>query len=92
MAAGAADLVDPLMHLLDARELEVRDATFVDGAFLATLGARAVVGHHDHHRVVRLPEVLDEVEHPPDLVVRVGEEGGKALHEALGQLALPLVE
>ena len=31
------------------------------------------------------PEVLNEGEHPADLLVGVRQEGGEALHEALGQ-------
>ena len=86
------DLVDAVVHLVDAGALEVRQPALVDGPFLAALGAGAVVRDDDHHGVVGVTQVLDEGEHPADLLVGVGQEGGEALHEALGQRALALVE
>ena len=39
-------------------------------------------------RVVGVTQVIDEGEHPADLLVGVGQEGGEALHEALGERPL----
>ena len=88
VAERPADLVDAPVHLVDAGALEVRQPALVDGALLAALGAGAVVGHDDHDRVVGVAQVVDEVEHPADLLVGVGEERGEALHEALGERPL----
>ena len=92
VAERPADLVDAPVHLVHADALEVREPALVDGALLASLGAGAVVGDHEHHRVVRVAEIVDETQHPADLLVGVGEEGGEALHEPLGELPLALVE
>ena len=87
-----ADLVDAAVHLADAGSLEVRQAPLVDGALLAALGAGAVVRDQHDDGVVGVTHVFDEVEHTPELLVGVGEEGGEALHEPLGQCRSPLVE
>ena len=92
VAQRSADLVDAPVHLLDAGALEVGEPALVDGAVLAALRAGAVVGHHHDDGVVGVTQVVDEVEHPPDLLVGVGEEGGEALHEALGERPLLGVE
>ena len=92
MAERTADLVDAPVHLVDADAFEVGQSSLVDGALLAALGARTVVGHQDHDCVVAVAEIVDEVEDPADLFVRVGQERGEALHEALRQRALTLVE
>ena len=92
VAQRPADLVDAPIHLTHAGALEVRQPTLVDGALLATLGAGAIVRDDDHHRVVGVTEVGNEVEHAPDLLVRIGQVGGEALHEAPGERPLPVVE
>ncbi len=88
----SSDLVDPSEHLADPGRVEVRKATLVDGAFLSAFRAGAVVRHQDHQGLVGLSQVLNEIEHATDLLVRVREVSGKALHEALRQRSLSLVE
>ena len=92
MTEGSPDLVDPSEHLADPSGVEVREATLVDRALLSALRAGAVVRDHDHEGLVRLSQVLNEVEDAADLLVRVREVRGKALHEAFGQRPLSLVE
>ena len=87
-----ADLVDAPVHLVHADAFEIGKASFVDGPLLAALRARTVVGHQDHDRVVAGADLVDEVQDAADLLVGVRQERGEALHEALGQRALPLVE
>ncbi len=55
-------------------------AQLVPRAVRSALGRAPVVGHHDHHRVVGVGSALDLVEHPPDVVVGVGQEPGEHLH------------
>jgi hypothetical protein len=57
-----------------------------------TLGARPVVGHHDHQGVVELADLLDVVDDPPEMVVGLGEEPGIGLHLAGIHAALVIGE
>ena len=52
----------------------------------AALGAGSVVGNQDHERVVALTELVDEREHPADLLIGMREVCGEALHEPRGDL------
>ena len=54
----------------------------VRGARQVALEARAVVaGDVDHEGVVEFTQVLESVDHPADLVVRLSVESGEDLHE-----------
>ena len=81
-----------VVHFLEACALEVRHAALVDSPVLAALRTGPIVRDDDHHGVVRVTQLFDEGEHPADLLIGVGQEGGEALHEALSQFALALVE
>ena len=78
--AGGAEVVDAAQVLLRALGHEVEEVLLVEGPLRATLGAGAVVAHHDDDRVVELAQLVDEVEHALHLGVGVGEEAGEDLH------------
>ena len=78
--------------LLRALRHEVEEVLLVEAALGATLGAGAVVAHHDHDRVVALAELVDEVEHALHLGVGVGEEAGERLHHPAVEVALVVGE
>jgi len=88
----SADLVEAAVHLIDADPFEVGEASLVDRPLLAALRAGTVVGHQDHDRVVAVADIVDEVEDAADLLVRVGQERGEALHEAFRERARTVVE
>ncbi len=92
VAEWPTDLVDPSVHLACARRVEVREPGFVDRPLLPTFRARPVVRHDHDHRVVRFPEVVDECQHPSDLLVRVGQIGREALHEPFPEGLLLVIE
>ena len=78
----SADLVDAGDGLLDGTAGEVPRARIVDRPVLPALRRRPVVREGEHERVVEPPDLFEEVEHPPDLMVGVAQEGREALHEA----------
>jgi hypothetical protein len=80
--ARTTQLVDARAELVATGRKAVPQTGVVDGAARAAFGAGAVVRHDDHEGVVPLPELLDEREHAPDLLVGMREEAGEALHEA----------
>ncbi len=84
--AGAAELVDLRDHEVDRLEvaLAVEVGHLVEGALQGALGRCAVVADDVvDQRVIEDIQLLEGVEHPPDLVVGVFHEAGVDLHFAL---------
>ena len=80
--ARPADLVDALGRLLHGAGQHVPDPAVVERPGRPALRRRAVVGQHEHQRVVELADSSSQVEHPADLRVGVGQEAGERLHVA----------
>ena len=78
VGARAAQLVDAGTQLPAAGGLAVPDAGVVDRPLLTAFGAGAVVGQGDDEGVLGLSELVDEVEHPADLLVGVGKEARRS--------------
>ena len=57
----------------------VEEPPLVEAPVRPALAAGAVVGHHDDQGVVQLSGLLQEVEHPPEPVVVVGDVAGEHL-------------
>ena len=78
--AHAAPVVEARQVLLDRRLDAVGELVLVERAVLAALRRRAVVGGQQDQRVVELAAAREEVDHPPDVVVGLLEEGRVDLH------------
>jgi hypothetical protein len=78
----AAELVEQGEVRLHRIRDSVRELHLVHRAIGATLSARAVVGDHDHDRVVTLTGLLQVIEQPPDLIVGMRHESGVDLRHA----------
>ena len=78
----AAPLVEMLEVVLQGLLGSVEEHRLVERAVLASLGAGAVVGHHDDDRVVEFAQLFDEVDHPPEVVIGLLDEPGVHLHLA----------
>ena len=87
-----ADVVDALDGLVGRLEDPVEELHLVHHPERAALLRRPVVGEHDEHGVVELPEPPKTVDQPSDLVVGVVEEGGERLLETARQSLLVLRE
>ena len=77
---GAAQLVESLEVLLDRLRHVVEEHHLVERSDRAALRARAVVGDEDEQGVVELADLLQEVDHPSELVIGVADEPGVHLH------------
>ncbi len=84
MGEGAADLVDAGLHLRARRGIEVVEADVVDRPLGAAFGAGPVVRDQHHEGVVPVAGLVEELEDPAELMVRIREEGREALHEQAG--------
>ena len=84
---GAADLIDQLEAFLQRLLGVVEELRLVGGPGGAALGAGAVVGDDHDQRVVQLPELAQELDQPPDLVIGVGQEASEDLHHPAVQAA-----
>ncbi len=84
----SADLVDAGDGLRDGAAGEVPRAGVVDRPMLPTLRRGSVVREREHERVVEPPDLLEEVEHAPEVMIGVAQEGREALHEARGDALL----
>ena len=69
-----AKLVDHGQVLLQVVWDAVEEEVLVDRSIRAALAGCAVVGDHDHQRVVPLPGVLQVLKQPPDVMVGVRQE------------------
>src|SRR5262249_20856498 len=69
VAERAADLLDPLVHLVSGGWIEIDHSDVVDRAGGAALGTRPVIGDHHDDGVVAVAEFGEEVEHPANLLV-----------------------
>src|SRR5262245_7950575 len=87
-----AELVELPQDGLDVVRDAVEELGLVDGTVRAAFAARAVVGDEDDDRVVEPARVLEKVEHPSDLVVRVREEAREHLRHAAEQPLLVVVQ
>lgn len=81
-------------HLLCDRHLHAFDRDqFVRGSEHASFGAGAVVTFNvDDEGVVELTQIIDGLNNPPDLMVRVGHVGSKHLSLVREQLLALFVE
>ena len=70
------ELVERLDVVVHGVRNAVHEKHLVDRTVWAALAAGAVVGHHDDDRVVQLPDLLQMVDQPADLVITVGQEPG----------------
>ena len=85
---GAAEVVEGGEVLLEVVGHVVEELVLVHRAVRAALGAGAVVRDDHDDGVVQLAQVVQEVQHPSDLVVGVLEEAGEDLHHPGVELAL----
>ena len=76
----SAPLVEVLEVVLQGLLCSVEEHCLVERAVLATLGAGAVVGHHHDDRVVEFAQLLDEIDHAPEVVIGLLDEPGVHLH------------
>ena len=86
----AAEFVEVEEVLPDVVGDVVEELHLVEGAVGTPLAACTVVRDDDDDRVLQLPGLLEIIEDPPDLVVRVGDETGKDLRHADEQRLLVL--
>ena len=83
------DIVKVFELLLDRRIGSVEHGDLVRRAVQRAFGARAVVAADvDDQRIVELPDVLDSLDNPADLVVGVGHVGGENIHLPQEELLL----
>ena len=85
---GAAEVVEGGEVLLEVVGHVVEELVLVHRAVRSALGAGPVVGDDHDDGVVQLAQVVQEVQHPSDLVVGVLEESGEDLHHPGVELAL----
>ena len=84
---GAADLIDQRQAFLQRLLGVVEELRLVGGPGGPALGAGAVVGDDHDQGVVQLPQLAQELDQPPDLVIGVGQEAGEDLHHPAVQAA-----
>ena len=77
----AAQLVDAPFQFGRARRVDVLQPVVVDRPAHATLRAGPVVRHQDDQGVLAVADPVQEVEHPGQLGIGIGQETGEALHE-----------
>ena len=82
---GRAQIVYPLEILLQALGDEVEEVLLVERPLGAALGRCAVVAHDHDDGVVRLVEIVNEVEETGHLGIGVAEEARVHLHHARGE-------
>src|ERR1700722_3936755 len=83
-----AEVVNSFEVLLNALGNEVEEVLLVERPLRTPLCRCAVVTHHDDNGVVRLVELLNDVEDACDLRIGMREEAGIDLHEPGGESLL----
>ena len=90
---GAADLVEPRVHVGHVVGDAVPDQVLADGALEPALARGAVVAEQvDEQGVVEHAELVERVDEPADLVVGVLGEAGVGLHQPDGHAPGGVVE
>jgi hypothetical protein len=75
-----AQLVDALEVLLDRLRHVVEEQHLVERPDRSALRARAIVEDEQEQGVVELSDLLQEADHPSELVIGVADEPGEHLH------------